>query len=53
MFSVVSVILSRGIHVTITHDALAITVYAPWPCPLPNMGPHCTGTPTLPANGIW
>ena len=53
-FSVVCVCQSvcrRRSHVTITHDALALTVQGP---PTPNMGPQCTGSPLalVPANGI-
>ena len=46
MFSVVSV-CSLGAHVTITHDALDLTVQGP-PAPalaLPSLGPPCTDTP--------
>ena len=65
MFSVVclSVSLStdRGPHVTITHDALDLTMLPhPWP---PDMGPHCIGNPLPqiwnftvqgpPASDIW
>ena len=54
MFSVVCIcLLTGGSNVTITHDALGLTVSGP-PSPLLDMGPHCTGTPP-PTTGahIW
>ena len=55
MFSQVCVCLSTGgggPHVTITHDALALTVQGPsWPWTPPDMG-HGTPGPA-PASDIW
>ena len=43
-----------GSRVTITHGILDLTgqgpLPQPWPCPLPDMGPHWTGTPSISAD---